>query len=183
MYKGEHNSFKVTVSSWPENEIFFQLGIEALINELPYTKTREWAFFHLYGHNLQDFICMLPSLIYDNRSKKIVIVTSPRMMPLAAYLCLYNPLICTVIRSDAPLEDVRVTLKRASEEQLPAISKRMCESFSAADFRNLCFHFGLPHITWRATDGAISRSGFYRYRERLTMIFGVRKLERLVFTY
>lgn len=183
MYRGERNGYEITVSCWPKNEIFFQIGIKALVEELPYIKTGKWEFLHLCGHNLQDFILMLPSILYKSSNRKIVIVTSPRMLPLAAYLGLNTRRICGVIRSDAPLADFRVMLKRAAEEQSPAISKRMCASFSATDFRNLCFHFGLPHITWCTPNGVTSRSGYYRYRERLTMIFGVKKLERLVFTY
>ena len=183
MLGDDHNECGSTVFCWTENETFFRSGVEALAGEVPLLAGVEWAFIHLCGHNLKDLMSVLPGLLCGHSNRKTVIISSPRLMPRAAYVGLNTLAICAVIRSDVPLSDVRDTLVRVARGETPEISSRLCAGFTGTDFRNLCIHFGPPRFMCYASAGAVSRSGFYRYRKRLTTIFGVKKLERLIFTY
>lgn len=161
MLRDDHNGCGSTVFCWPENTVFFRNGAEAPAGELPLLSSVEWAFIHLCEHNLQDFISALPGLLCGRSNRKTVIVSSPRLIPLAAYVGLNTQTIHAVIRSDTPLSDVRETLVRVAKGEMPEISSRLCTGFTDADFRNLCIHFGPPHPARYASGGAASRSGFY----------------------
>ncbi|MGS3490035.1 hypothetical protein ACB276_19710 [Enterobacter hormaechei subsp. xiangfangensis] len=68
--------------SWPAEDVFFNRGISLIMDSMKAViHTNDLLFVHLCGYNLRKFMLDFPSF-----EKKLVIITSKRLRPLANFL-------------------------------------------------------------------------------------------------
>lgn len=166
---------------WPENDVYFAQGVNGICrHKESIPSLMEFYFVHLNGFTLKSFINDLSSM----SSSRIVIVSSPLLMPLAYFWLAESSRVCAIF-------DTATSIKKIKEELLSisARGKLRAPQFDTA--RCLSIHdviflkFYLEENSMSLIQEKFCRS-YKTLNGRkcaLARKFGVRKLSQLVLSF
>ncbi|TNL02360.1 hypothetical protein CYD30_27020 [Kosakonia cowanii] len=160
---------------WPEGDIFFRTGVSGLSCRLKYSGSAGgYCFINLSGHTLRSFIDDFP----DIKNTDIVIISSPRLMPLAHFWLAESVRVRAAFTSGTAVDEIIFRLNAAGaggKTACPPPDRQL--SFRDVRFLYSCLK-GVSTVqlqkTYRRTYSTL------KGREAsLARKFGVRKLQHL----
>lgn len=93
---------------WPENDIYFKAGVSFLKEKLNADGIQHtYSFLHLNGYTLKHFLSDFP----PDKNDSIVIISSPRLLPLAKFWMANHHNVCAVFDSSTNIETLVKMLK------------------------------------------------------------------------
>ena len=88
---------------WPISDLFFGYGVKSLLTGLDQSSDEnDYFFINLNRHTLKFFL----QDFAEFRSKKIIIISSPRLMPLATFWLTESNKVCALFGSCTPVEEI-----------------------------------------------------------------------------
>lgn len=102
----KHSSF------WPASDVFFGYGVINLVPRLKKTSEKnEYLFINLNHHTIKSFF----SDFSEFYSKRIIVISSRRLMPLAIVWLTEIENVCAVFESSVPVEQLVMALNSAPQ--------------------------------------------------------------------
>lgn len=167
-----------TVLCWPENNHYFRLGVDALLEQTGGLNPEKLLFIHLCGRTLCAFLRTYPGIITSVAVRQMVIIVSPRLMPLAKKLAASDERVLAVFPSDLPVRRLVTALTHpVSHDRFRTARSPM----SSRDIYILRHHLGAGPVGDLAEKYALSVKAVYWRKAALARMLGVRKLEHLLF--
>ncbi|TNL02465.1 hypothetical protein CYD30_26770 [Kosakonia cowanii] len=162
---------------WPEGDIFFRTGVSGLSCRLKYSGSAGgYCFINLNGYTLRSFIDDFP----DIKNTNIVIISSPRLMPLATFWLAESRRVRAVFSSGTSVAEIIFRLNAAGtcgKKVWPRLSPDRQLSFR--DVRLLNYYFnGVSKVHLQKTYRR-AYSTLKGWEASLTRKFCVRKLHYL----
>ncbi|MDJ0042437.1 MULTISPECIES: Vi polysaccharide biosynthesis protein TviA [Pantoea] len=165
---------------WPPNDIYFGAGVKGLIDYLAVeTNERNYFFVNLNAYSL---ISSFHFFSHANElRKKIVIISSPRLSPLAEFWLAENDNIIAAFSCfDMPDNIVRQLIQHQPGEKIANINVRSTVKVNRKDIitmKYFLYESGMKELTERFIN---SPSTVYRWRKCISEKFGVKEPRHLL---
>lgn len=161
---------------WPENDIYFKAGVSFLQERLNADGIQHtFLFLHLNGYTLKNFL----SDFSPDKDDSIVIISSPRLLPLAKFWMANHHNVCAVFDSSTNIETLVKILKtlpspngnRNVIEYFPKITEKdiliLRHYLSSGKMDYIQHRYSRPYTTVQ------------QWKTKLARKFSIRKLEYL----
>jgi hypothetical protein len=152
--------------------------VDALLGQVPGIGPESVCFIHLCGRTLCAFLRTYPGLISGVAGCKMVIIVSPRLMPLAKYFASCDDRVLAVFPSGLPVRRLVTALTHPVSRDRFRTSR---SAMSSRDIYILRHHLGAGPVSDLSEKYALSVKAIYWRKVALARMLGVRKLEHLLF--
>lgn len=164
--------------SWPASDFFFGYGIRSLVAQLKQTNEQsEYFFINLNGHTLKSFFREFT----DFSSKKIIIISSRRLMPLAFFWLTESEKVCGVFESSVPAEEIIKALNSTRPEVKISIPKiRASDNLKLREVFFLQNYLEKGRLAEIQLNCSVKYSTLKNWKASIARKLGAKKLEHLL---
>ncbi len=165
---------------WPTGDSFFGLGCAGIIEKLPPHKADgSYLFINLDGVSLIRFMTHFSAM--RALSKTMIIICSPRLMPLAKYWLVEYDYVAAIYESTRSVEDIisELIVILSGKVMVKPVLRRKTDVTHKDIYLLKSFLKEKSFAVIERLHGR-QRSTIYRWRRSLTRKFGVRKIEHLL---
>lgn len=165
-------------TSWPENDFYFRSGVSSFYARLkPRKETRKYYFLNLNGSHLRKFLQDFPEINSDS----IVIISTPRLMPLANFWLMESSRVCAVFESYVSIDTIVSVLNGVGYSgKFTRIIPWMRCNLSAGDVLLLKHYLESGNMSYMHSQHNRAYSTIQSWKTKLAKKFNVRKLEYLL---
>ncbi|EBQ9649022.1 hypothetical protein DMV33_23885 [Salmonella enterica subsp. enterica serovar Montevideo] len=161
---------------WPENDIYFQAGVSFLQERLNADgNRREYSFLHLNGYTFRHFLSDFP----PDKDGSIVIISSPRFLPLAHFWMANHHNVIAVFDSKTNIETlVKMLKKRPSKKRYNTVNKH-APKITDRDIIILRHYLNTGNMDYIQRRYSRSYSTVQQWKKIIASKLSIRKLELL----
>lgn len=161
---------------WPECDIYFKAGISVLQEKLKANgNRREYVFLHLNGYTLRNYLSFFPT----DKDGSIVIISSPRLLPLAHFWMKNHHKVCAVFDSGIDIETIVKILMVPSSNKMKVTVKKYIPEITSKDIDILQHYLTTGNMDSIQRRYSRSYTTVQQWKSKLACKLGIRKLEYL----
>lgn len=162
---------------WPEHDIYFKAGVSILHEKLNADGIRRaYYFLHLDGYTLRNFLLDLP-LATD---RKIVIISSLRLLPVAHYFMANYHNVCAVFDSKTKIETLVKMLKTPLSHKGNSNVIEHSPKITCKDIIILRHYLTAGNMDYIQRRYSRSYTTVQQWKSKLACKLSIRKLEYLI---
>ncbi len=161
---------------WPEDNIYFKAGISVLQERLNADgRRREYSFLNLNGYTLRNILSDFP----PDTDSSIVIISSPRLLPLAHFFMENYHKICAVFDSRTDIETIIKMLKTPPARKGVSTGSKYIHKITTKDIIILHHYLAAGNMDYIQHRYSRSYATVQRWKSELACKLGLRKLDYL----
>lgn len=172
---------EISANCWPENDVYFSHGVNGLCRHKENMPSlMGYYFVHLNGFTLKNFINDLGSM----SSSRIVIISSPLLMPLAYFWLTESSRVCAIFETGTPVNRIKEGLMSISVKgKLLAPNFDTSRCLSIHDVIFLKFYLEENSMSLIQEKFCRSYKTLNGRKCAIARKFGIRKLSQLVLSF
>lgn len=161
---------------WPECDVYFKAGVSCLQEKLNADGNRKaYIFLHLNGYTLRNFLSDFP----PDKNCGIVIISSPRLLPLAHFWMENYDEVCAVFDSRTDIETIVRILKVSPSYKVFRTVSEYIPKITAKDMNILHHYLTTGNMDYIQHQYSRSYTTVQNWKSKLACKLSIRKLKYL----